>query len=63
MTSSCPMTNDKGVRTGEPCPPVGGYVEGPDLILSCNKETFGGCAGSRSCCQDGQLGVEGRLRA
>lgn len=40
MTSSCPMTNDKGVRTGEAMPASRwDMLEGPDLILSCNKET------------------------
>lgn len=41
MTSSCLMTKDKGVRTGEAMPASRwDMLEGPDLILSCSKETL-----------------------
>lgn len=41
MTSSCLMTKDKGVRTGEAMPTSRwDMLEGPDLILSCSKETL-----------------------
>lgn len=42
------MTNDKGVRTGEAMPARRwDMLEGPDLILSCNKETLVAVLGSQ----------------
>lgn len=42
------MTNDKGVRTGEAMPTsTWDMLEGPDLILFCNKETLVTVLGSQ----------------